>query len=83
MLVLAATQEEADRRADAIDTSKSTSAGARSHGRTFLAAASVDRAVAYYQGLRNAGTQYFVVQVNQDDAETMILLANAVMPNVE
>jgi alkanesulfonate monooxygenase SsuD/methylene tetrahydromethanopterin reductase-like flavin-dependent oxidoreductase (luciferase family) len=83
MLVLAPTQEEADRRADAIDTSKSTSAGARSHGRAFLAPASVDRAIAYYQSLRDAGAQYFVVQVNQDDSETMLLLANAVMPNVE
>ncbi len=83
MLVLAPTQEEADRRADAIDTSKSTSAGARSRGRNFLASSSIDRAVAYYQGLRKAGAQYFVVQVNQDDTETMLLLANAVMPNVE
>ncbi len=83
MLVLAPTQEEADQRADAIDTSKSTSAGARSRGRNFLASASVDRAVAYYQGLREAGAQYFVVQVNQDDEETMLLLANAVIPNVE
>ncbi len=82
MLVLAPTQDEADQRADAIDTSKSTSAGARSHGRAFLAPASVDRAIAYYQSLRDAGAQYFVVQVNQDDTETMLLLANAVMPNV-
>jgi alkanesulfonate monooxygenase SsuD/methylene tetrahydromethanopterin reductase-like flavin-dependent oxidoreductase (luciferase family) len=82
MLVLGPTQEEADRRANAIDTSKSTSAGARSHGRNFLASASVDRAIAYYQGLRRAGAQYFVVQVNQDDAETMRLLAEAVIPNV-
>lgn len=82
MLVLAPTQDEANQRADSIDTSKSTSAGARSHGRAFLAPASVDRAIAYYQGLRNAGAQYFVVQVEQDDAETMLQLANAVMPNV-
>jgi alkanesulfonate monooxygenase SsuD/methylene tetrahydromethanopterin reductase-like flavin-dependent oxidoreductase (luciferase family) len=83
MLVLGATQADAERRADAIDTSQSTSAGARSHGRNFLAAASVDRAIAYYQGLREVGAQYFVVQVNQDDAETMRLLANDVMPNVQ
>lgn len=82
MLVLAPTQQEADRRADEIDTSKSTSAGARSRGRDFLASASVDRAIAYYRGLRDAGAQYFVVQVNQDDDETMRLLANEVMPNV-
>ncbi len=83
MLVLGATQAEADQRADQIDTSKSTSAGARSHGRNFLASASVDRAVAYYQGLRKAGAQYFVVQVNMDDEETMLHLAHSVMPNVE
>lgn len=83
MLVLAPTQEEADKRADTIDTSKSTSAGARARGRNFLASSSVDRAVAYYQGLRKAGAQYFVVQVNQDDEETMQLLASSVMPNVE
>lgn len=83
MLVLAPTQEEADQRADSCDTSKSTSAGARSNGRAFLASASVDRAIAYYQGLRDAGAQYFVVQVEQDDTETMLLLADAVMPNVE
>lgn len=83
MLVLAPTQEDADKRADAIDTSKSTSAGARSHGRNFLASSSVDRAIAYYQGLRDAGAQYFVVQVNMDDEETMLLLANSVMPAVE
>lgn len=83
MLVLGPTQEDADLRADAIDTSKSTSAGARSRGREFLASASVDRAIAYYRGLRKAGAQYFVVQVNQDDAETMLLLADAVMPNVQ
>lgn len=83
MLVLAPTQQEADRRADAIDTSRSTSAGARSRGRNFLASSSVDRAVAYYQGLRDAGAQYFVVQVNQDDTETMLLLADAVIPSVQ
>jgi alkanesulfonate monooxygenase SsuD/methylene tetrahydromethanopterin reductase-like flavin-dependent oxidoreductase (luciferase family) len=83
MMVLAQTQEAADQRADAIDTSKSTSAGVRSNGRAVIAAASVDRAIAYYQGLRDAGAQYFVVQVEQDDAETMRLLASDVMPNIE
>lgn len=82
MLVLAPTQEDANTRADAIDTSQSTSAGARSRGRNFLAAASVDRAIAYYQGLRDAGAEYFVVQVNQDDDETMLLLADSVIPSV-
>ncbi|HET9660224.1 MAG TPA: LLM class flavin-dependent oxidoreductase [Thermomicrobiales bacterium] len=83
MLVLGPTQEAADQRAAQIDTSKSTSAGARARGRKFLASSSVDRAVAYYRGLRKAGAQYFVVQVNMDDQETMQLLADAVMPNVE
>lgn len=82
MLVLAPTQQQADARADAIDTSRSTSAGARSRGRNFLASASVDRAISYYRGLREVGAQYFVVQVNQDDDETMRLLAEEVVPNV-
>lgn len=79
-LVLAPTQESADAKADAIDTSKSTSAGARSGGRNFILAASPERAIAYYQGLRDAGAQYFVVQVDADDDESITLLAERVMP---
>jgi alkanesulfonate monooxygenase SsuD/methylene tetrahydromethanopterin reductase-like flavin-dependent oxidoreductase (luciferase family) len=81
-LVLAPTQEQADAKADAIDTSKSTSAGARSGGRNFILAASPDRAIAYYQGLKAAGAQYFVVQIDADDVQTISLLAERVMPEI-
>jgi alkanesulfonate monooxygenase SsuD/methylene tetrahydromethanopterin reductase-like flavin-dependent oxidoreductase (luciferase family) len=82
MLILAPTQEKADAKADAIDTSKSTSAGTKSHGRAFLGAASPERAITYYQGLRKIGAEYFIIQVNQDDLETISLLAEEVMPEV-
>ncbi len=82
-LVLAPTQAEADHKADAIDTSKSTSAGTRSAGRDFIFAVSPERARAYYGALREAGSQYFVIQVDQDDRETMELLASDVMPQIE
>jgi alkanesulfonate monooxygenase SsuD/methylene tetrahydromethanopterin reductase-like flavin-dependent oxidoreductase (luciferase family) len=81
-LTMAGTQEAADKKADSVDTSKSTSAGTRSRGRDFLFAASPDRARTYFAALRDAGAQYFVIQVDQDDLETMTLLAEKVMPAV-
>jgi alkanesulfonate monooxygenase SsuD/methylene tetrahydromethanopterin reductase-like flavin-dependent oxidoreductase (luciferase family) len=81
-LALAATQQEADSKADAVDTSKSTSAGTRSNGRAFIFAASVERARNYYRALREAGAEYFVIQVDQKDDETIDLIANEVMPAV-
>ncbi len=81
-LVMGKTQEDAERRADAVDTSKSTSAGTRSNGRGFIFAAGPERAIAYFRGLVSAGAQYFVIQVDLDDAETMELLANTVIPAV-
>jgi alkanesulfonate monooxygenase SsuD/methylene tetrahydromethanopterin reductase-like flavin-dependent oxidoreductase (luciferase family) len=81
-LTMAESQPAADKKADAVDTSKSTSAGTRSRGRDFLFAASPDRARTYFGALRDAGAQYFVIQVDQDDQETMTLLAEEVMPAV-
>jgi alkanesulfonate monooxygenase SsuD/methylene tetrahydromethanopterin reductase-like flavin-dependent oxidoreductase (luciferase family) len=81
-LTMADSQPAADRKADAVDTGKSTSAGTRSRGRDFLFAASPDRARTYFGALRAAGAQYFVIQVDQDDQETMTLLAEEVMPAV-
>ncbi len=79
-LTMAGNQAAADAKAEAVDTSKSTSAGTRSRGRDFLFAASAERARTYFTGLRDAGAQYFVIQVDQDDQETMTLLAEEVMP---
>lgn len=79
-LVMAEDQAAAERKADAVDTSKSTSAGTQSAGRGFLFAASPERATAYFQGMRKAGAQYFVIQVDMDDEEAMTLLSDQVMP---
>ncbi|MBX3071684.1 MAG: LLM class flavin-dependent oxidoreductase [Thermomicrobiales bacterium] len=81
-LVMGRSQEEADGRADAVDTARSTSAGVRSRGRSFLFAAGPERAIAYFQALKSAGAQYFVIQVDLDDTVTMELLATVVMPAV-
>lgn len=81
-LVMGNTQQDADARADAVDTARSTSAGVRSRGRSFLFAAGPERAIEYFSALKRAGSQYFVIQVDLDDAETMRLLAEVVMPAV-
>jgi alkanesulfonate monooxygenase SsuD/methylene tetrahydromethanopterin reductase-like flavin-dependent oxidoreductase (luciferase family) len=81
-LTMAKTQSEADAKADAVDTSKSTSAGTRSRGREFMFACSPDRARTYFSNLRDAGAQYFVIQMDQDDLETITLLSQEVMPAV-
>jgi hypothetical protein len=75
-------QQDAEKRADAVDTSKSTSAGTRANGRGFIFAAGPERAIAYFDGLKSAGAEYFVIQVDMDDTETMELLAREVMPAV-
>src|SRR5690606_32531211 len=74
-LVMGATQEEAEAKADKVDTASSTSAGTRANGRGFIFAAGPERATAYFSGLRSAGAQYFVIQVDMDDTETMELLS--------
>ncbi|MGD9712837.1 MAG: LLM class flavin-dependent oxidoreductase [Thermomicrobiales bacterium] len=81
-LVLGSSQQEAEKRADQVDTSTSTSAGTRANGRGFIFAAGPERAVYYFQGMKSAGAQYFVVQVDMDDAETIELLATEVMPGL-
>jgi len=78
-LVMAATQEEAERKADRVDTANSPSAGTRTAGRRFLFAASPERAIAYYRALVDAGVQYFVVQVDADDRETIDLFGTHVL----
>jgi hypothetical protein len=41
-----------------------------------------ERMVEYYQSLADVGAQYFVMQVDASDAETLELLAREVVPNV-
>jgi alkanesulfonate monooxygenase SsuD/methylene tetrahydromethanopterin reductase-like flavin-dependent oxidoreductase (luciferase family) len=44
--------------------------------------ATPDQAVEYYQGLVDAGAQYFMILVNGNDRETVDLLHDGVMPRV-
>ena len=81
-LLLAPTQQAADAKMAALDTSTSTSPGTRREGRNSMLVASVDRAVGYYQAMVDAGIDYFVVQLDGTDAETIELLATEVTPRV-
>jgi hypothetical protein len=42
-----------------------------------------ERIIAYYQSLVDVGTQYFIMQVDAADIDTMELLARDVVPNVK
>jgi len=81
-IILGANQKAADAKADSTDPSKSTSPGRRRGGRAGILVASPERAIDYYRTLRSAGVQYFVVQLDAPDHETIKLLAEAVIPEV-
>lgn len=81
-LILGATQQAAEAKVDASDPSTSTSPGRRRGGRTGILAASPERAIAYYTAMRGAGAQYFVVQLDAPDHDTIRLLAEKVIPAV-
>lgn len=81
-IILGATQEKAEAKADATDPSTSTSPGRRRGGRKGILVADPARAVAYYRTMRSADAQYFVVQLDAPDRDTIELLANAVIPEV-
>lgn len=50
--------------------------------RTVPVFATPEQAIVHYQGLADAGVQYFLASVNGQDDETVELLANAVMPAI-
>lgn len=81
-IILGPTQQAADAKADATDPSASTSPGRRRGGRSGILVASPERAIAYYQAMRAAGAQYFVIQLDAPDHETITLLAEQVIPAV-
>ena len=81
-LILGDTMQDARNRADALDTSKSTSPGTRRSGTTAMLVADPDRAIRYYQAMADAGIQYFIVQLDARDAETIELLKTRVAPHV-
>jgi alkanesulfonate monooxygenase SsuD/methylene tetrahydromethanopterin reductase-like flavin-dependent oxidoreductase (luciferase family) len=81
-LMLAPTEAEAAHKLDAFDASASTSPGTRRSGKGTVFAAAPERAAAYYRALAAIGIQYFIVQLDADDHETITLLAQEVVPRV-
>lgn len=81
-LQLAPTEHEARAKYEAFDASRSTSPGTRRDGKAFVYATTPEGAIAFYQAMANAGAQYFVVQLDGEDHETIRLLAEEVAPHV-
>ena len=81
-LILGETMGEAQAKASALDTSQSTSPGTRAKGTTSMLVADPARAIRYYQAMVDAGIQYFIVQLDARDAETIGLLKTKVAPKV-
>lgn len=81
-LLLAPTEREATAKLAALDTSVSTSPGTRRSGKASVLAGTPERVIAYYRAMAAVGIQYFVVQLDGTDLETITLLANEVAPHV-
>ncbi len=81
-LILGETWEEARAKADALDTSKSTSPGTRREGARSMLITDPEGAIRYYNAMANVGIQYFIVQLDARDSQTIELLKTKVAPNV-
>ncbi len=81
-LILAPSEAEARRKLDALDPARSTSAGTRRSGKAQILATTPARAADYYRALAAVGVQYFIIQLDASDHETIFLLATEVMPAV-
>ena len=81
-IILGSDQRSADAKAAATDPGASTSPGRRRGGREGILVASPDRAIAYYRTMRAAGAQYFVVQLDAPDHDTIRVLAERIIPEV-
>ena len=81
-LVLAPTEAALAAKVAAIDTDRSLSPGTRRSGREGLLTGLPEQIVAFFQARVEAGMQYFVVQLDAGDRETLTLLATEVMPRV-
>ena len=81
-LILGETEEEARAKANALDTSQSTSPGTRRSGTSQMLVADPARAIRYYQAMASAGIQYFIVQLDARDEQTIELLKTTVAPRV-
>ena len=81
-LLLAPTEAAVASKLDRLDTARSTSPGTRRDGKVHVFGATPEQAIAYYRAIAAAGTQYFVVQLDGTDHETIRLLAEEVAPQV-
>jgi alkanesulfonate monooxygenase SsuD/methylene tetrahydromethanopterin reductase-like flavin-dependent oxidoreductase (luciferase family) len=82
-LVLAPTEQAvADKLAAAAQGASGSPATRRAQPNAFITG-TPERAIAYYQSLADVGSQYFVIQVDARDAETLDLLAREVVPHVQ
>ena len=81
-LILGETPETARRKYDAFDPAQSASPGTRANGKGGILTASVDAAIDYYQAMADAGIDYFLVQLEARDTETIELLGREVMPRI-
>jgi alkanesulfonate monooxygenase SsuD/methylene tetrahydromethanopterin reductase-like flavin-dependent oxidoreductase (luciferase family) len=81
-LILAPTEAAVAAKLDRLDTARSTSPGTRRDGKLNVFAATPARAAAYYRAIAAAGAQYFIVQLDGADHETIRLLAEEVAPAV-
>ncbi|HEU0113767.1 MAG TPA: LLM class flavin-dependent oxidoreductase [Thermomicrobiales bacterium] len=81
-LVIAASDAAADEKLDRLLASPSTSPATRRAPRSAFAVGGPQTIIRRYQALVDAGIQYFVVQVDSDDIETLELLAREAAPRV-
>lgn len=81
-LILGESMEQARAKANALDTSQSTSPGTRRDGTRAMLVADPERAIRYYQAMADIGIDYFIVQLDARDWQTIELLKTHVAPAV-
>lgn len=81
-LITGENSKKARAKYDAFDPNLSSSPGTRRAGKGGILTGSVELVTEYYQALADTGIQYFIVQLEARDRETIELLAHEVMPKV-
>ncbi len=81
-LVIAPDERAVAEKLSAIGQASSGSPGTRRAQPSAFMTGTPDQIIAYYQSLADVGTQYFVMQVDSSDTETLELLAREVVPRV-
>lgn len=82
-LILGESPRAARAKYDAFDPQLSSSPGTRRAGKGGILTGSVEDLILYYQGMADAGIDYFIVQLEARDHETIELLAREVMPKIK